>query len=216
MTVLRKHTSLLLTSWMLTGACNGTLRVETSSPGPAISFPLNATPDLLRLGHSVDDRFEIPRYNSVGPVRVRGWRETIQNGFDASFGANARDAGEFGTSSSLVLVLNHVDLGFVSRQKRAQLGAPQKNSWDGMMAHPSAAHRSPARPPDPVVARIDFAAVLFRDGKEGRRMAATVFSKLELRGDLTPSLIAKSAIEEMYVAIATEFFVAAKTKAESR
>jgi hypothetical protein len=45
-------------------------------------------------------------------------------------------------------------------------------------------------------------------------MTQTVFSKFELRKGVTPSLAAKSAVEAMYVAIATNFFVADETQKE--
>jgi hypothetical protein len=169
---------------------------------------MGSTPDVLRFGGAVDDAFEVPRFNGVGPVRVRGWRATIQNGFDASFRRNAR-GGEVG-KTPLVLVLTRAQLRFVSHQKYSEVEIPEIENWSGLMAHPSAAHGPAVQPP--VYARIDFDASLSRGASQAWRMRASVFSEFELQRDMTPSLAAQSAVEAMYVAIATKFRIVETSK----
>ena len=208
--------TLSLVMLLVTGACSGNLRVETSAPDPTFHFRMGSTPGILRFGVAVDDAFEIPRSNGIGPVRVRGWRATIQNGFDAGFRRNARTA-EVGKRPS-VLVLTRAQLSFVSRQKYSEAELPEVYNWSGLMAHGSAVHGPAVRPsaPAPVHARIDFDASLSRGASQAWRMRASVFSEFELQQDMTPSLAAQSAVEAMYVAIATKFRITKDIERESQ
>ena len=65
------------------GGCS--LAVGPGSPRPNVMIAADKTPSTLVLGNDVRDAYSIPGHGSMKEVDVRGWRGTLERGFQSGF-----------------------------------------------------------------------------------------------------------------------------------
>lgn len=77
--------AVLTSAVILTGCWN--LAVGPASPRPNVVVAQEKAPGALVLGPVIHDEFVVPHTASVNEVPVKGWRGTLERGFQSGFGS---------------------------------------------------------------------------------------------------------------------------------
>jgi hypothetical protein len=150
--------------------------VHELQPSPNVLVPSRGQAMSLEIAPGVLDAFTAEGDSNLTAVPVDGWHATLQNGFNAGFASST------GASPQIVVRIHRAKLDWIMTAAFAR-----RERISGAAA---------------AVARIQFAAEIFRDGVAVQQVTGEVLSTQPWTDAGGSSLTAREAVEKMYEEIA--------------
>tara|TARA_R110002096_G_scaffold436086_1_gene667123 strand:+ start:4159 stop:4779 length:621 start_codon:yes stop_codon:yes gene_type:complete len=196
---------LLLVSLVVVGACAREVVVGHSVPKANFAFAIERGAYVLRLAEDIKSDFRIPRHGAIGPVVVREWRSTLNEGFAFSLGKASEHYENDASKPRDVIVLEEVELSFSADVPSDAKVMHASLDIQSVVAHGNAAPHIASPPRQASYARIEFKATHLKGEQVAQTIRFVVYSAAPISSSTSPSQAVTSAVESMFEAIASEF-----------